>query len=101
MAYWKNEEVHCGYRLRSLMPPDVLPFLRYNLHWRILDVSFHFAKQISSDHCTQSHGLQRDPRTIDSLRVTVGSQEVRLPTEYGGRPDYGIEHIWPDVATGA
>ena len=24
------------------MPPDVLPFLKYNLHWRILDVSFHF-----------------------------------------------------------
>ena len=38
VTYWKNEEVHCGMRLRSLEKEDVLPFLRYNLHWRVLDV---------------------------------------------------------------
>ncbi|KAI1611775.1 hypothetical protein EDD36DRAFT_496654 [Exophiala viscosa] len=85
VAYWKNEEVHCDMRLRSLEPNDVLPFLKYNLHWRVLD----------------SYGRQHDARNIESLRVAIGSQEVRLPTEYGGRPEYSIERIWHDVATGA
>jgi hypothetical protein len=54
-----------------------------------------------TDLPSQSRGREHDPRSIESLRVAVGSQEVRLPTEYGGRPEYGTERIWPDVATGA
>lgn len=101
VAYWKNEEVHAGQRLRSLEPNDVLPFLRYNLHWRILDVSISSQIQLfDADLPTKSRGRQHDPQSIESLRVSVGSQEVRMPSEHGGRPEYGLERIWPDVATG-
>src|SRR5271156_3806054 len=38
IAYWKTKEAHCGMTLESLDPRHVIPFLRYNLHWRVLDV---------------------------------------------------------------
>jgi hypothetical protein len=40
VAYWRSQEEIGGMRLRSLEVGEVKEFLRRNLHWRVLDVSF-------------------------------------------------------------
>ena len=39
IAYWRTEEAVSGMKVESLDPPDVIPFLKRNLHWRVTDVS--------------------------------------------------------------
>jgi len=39
ISYWRTQEALGGMRVNSLYPSDVRPFLRVNLHWRIMDVS--------------------------------------------------------------
>lgn len=73
-----------GRRLKSLAVPEVLQFLKRNLHWRVLDAT----------------GKERDRREIPSLHVEVGSQVVRLPYDFGGLPVYEAEIIHHNVTTG-
>ena len=38
ISFWRTGEHLGGHSLRSLYPPDVVPFLKANLTWRVLDV---------------------------------------------------------------
>jgi hypothetical protein len=46
---------------------------------------------------SQPQGKVHDPREIPSLSITVGSQVVRLPYEFGGLPQYEEEILHPDI----
>jgi hypothetical protein len=69
VAYWKDGEVHAGQRLRSLEPSDVLPFLRYNLHWRVLDVSYTSEVHLSDADARPSLVAASMIRRISNLSV--------------------------------
>ena len=38
ISYWRTGDALNGLRVKSLYPSDVVPFLQWNLHWRIIDV---------------------------------------------------------------
>jgi len=46
ISYWRSQEELNGLTLKSLYPPDVVPFLKWNLHWRITDVSYRRPKGV-------------------------------------------------------
>jgi hypothetical protein len=50
-----------------------------------------------ADVLLQPHGKVHDPREIPSLSITVGSQVVRLPYEYGALPQYEEEILHHDI----
>jgi hypothetical protein len=81
VAYWRSQEEIGGMRLKSLEARDVKEFLRQNLRWRVLD----------------PHGRVHNPQEIPSLSITIGSQVVRLPYEYGAQPQYEQEIIYDDI----
>ena len=47
--------------------------------------------RLQANVSSQPQGRVHDPREIPSLSITVGSQVVRLPYEYGALPQYEEE----------
>ncbi|OCL11103.1 Di-copper centre-containing protein [Glonium stellatum] len=81
VTYWRNQEEVQGIRVESLDPPHVIPFLRRNLHWRVVD----------------PEGRIRNPDQVASFKVQVGSQIVHLPANPTHAPIYDHETIWAEI----
>ena len=72
IAYWRDEEEHCGLKLQSLSVNEVLPFLRVNLHVRILDVSLSLVDRDNTFRCFNAN---------DVLSTCTGERQTTRPTD--------------------
>lgn len=84
LVYVASGEVVHGFGVRSLRGEEVVPFLRRNLHWRVVNAT----------------GEDVPREVVRSLKIGVFSEQVHLPKEVTDLPRFEGRRLHYEITAG-